>query len=447
MFAERHPGGTIAVIGLTFALAYGASLVLLPKPNGQIVLGDAIEHYVQLRSVVFDGDLQFQNDYAGLYRVDERVFAESAAWKGTPTGHMRNYMPVGPALLWAPLFLMAAAGVWVANLLGVAYPLDGFARVFQATAGFSGIIAATLGSWLAYRSAASLFDRGAAIWATLAVWLSSSAVYYSVISPAYSHAASIFVVSAFWFFWIRTIDRQSVPRYAAIGMLAGLAALMRWQDAILLAIPAVDLLWHRHRTGPGGAAARLGACALGAVLMFVPQMIVWTVLYGQPLTVPQGPGFMKWQEPALWAILISDNHGLVTWTPVVAIALAGLVLLVRRAPLIGTAAILFFAVSWYVNAAVADWWAGEAFGARRFLSCFPIFVLGLAALFDRLRSRPLWIRGITLAFVGYTFLLLIQYQAFMHGFRHVVPYPRGFADLWLTRFRVPFDLMAFWLNR
>jgi hypothetical protein len=447
MFPERHPGGTIAVIGLIFALAYGASLVLLPKPNGQIVLGDAIEHYVQLRSVVFDRDLQFQNDYAGLYRVDEAVFAESAAWKRTPNGHMRNYMPVGPALLWAPLFLVAAAGVWFANLFGAAYPLDGFARVFQATAGFSGIIAAAMGSWLSFKTAASLIDRRAAIWAALAVWLSSSAIYYSVISPAYSHAASILVVSAFWYVWVRTIDRQTILRYVAIGVLAGLAALMRWQDAILLAIPAIDALWHRNRIGVGGAAARLGACALGAVLMFVPQMIVWAVLYDQPLTVPQGPGFMRWHEPALWAILFSDNHGLIAWTPVIALALAGLIPFLLRAPLVGTAALVFFAASWYVNASVADWWAGEAFGARRFLSCFPIFVVGLAALFDRLRRRPFWIPGIAVAFIGYTFLLLIQYQAFMHGLRDVVPYPRGFPDLWLARFRVPFDLVASWLNR
>jgi hypothetical protein len=155
---------------------------------------------------------------------------------------------------------------------------------------------------------------------------------------------------------------------------------------------------------------------------------------------------MRWSEPALVATLLSDNHGLLTWTPIVAVSLAGLVPLARRHPLIGTAAVLFVATSWYVNASVADWWAGEAFGARRFLSCYPVFVLGLAALFDSLRSGRRWIEGITAAFIGYTFLLLVQYQAFMHGYRHIVPYPRGSFDLWLARFRVPFDLLAAFLR-
>jgi hypothetical protein len=446
MLPDRRPGATIAAIGLSFVLAYGASLVLLPKPNGQIVLGDAIEHYVQLRSVVFDGDLQFLNDYAGLYRVDEQAMAGAAAWKTTPTGHIRNYMPVGPALLWAPLLLIVTTVVALLNAAGIAYPLDGFARVFQSTAGFSGILAATAGSWIAFRAGAALFDRRAAIVATLAVWLASSAVYYSLISPAYSHAASMLAVSAFWLAWIRTRDRQDARRYVVLGLLAGLAALMRWQDAILLAIPALDMAWHRRALGVAGIAWRLAACAAAAAFAFIPQMIVWQVLYGQPLIVPQGPGFMRWSEPALLATLFSDNHGLLTWTPVVALSLAGLVPLVRRDGLVGTAAVLFFLASWYVNASVADWWAGEAFGARRFLSCYPVFVLGLTALFQSLRVHPRWVHGIATAFVGYTFLLLVQYQAFMHGYRDSVPYPRGVFDLWFARFRVPFELLAAFLS-
>jgi hypothetical protein len=447
MIPERRPGATIASIALLFALAYGAALALLAKPNGQVVVGDALEHYVQLRSAVFDRDLQFLNDYAGLYRVSEEALAGAAALKATRTGHMRNYMPVGPALLWAPLFVVVAAGVWLVNLAGAAYPLDGFARAFQASAGFSGIAAAAAGAWFAWRTAAALFDRRAAIWAALALWLSSSAVYYSVISPAYSHSASMLAAGAFWFAWIRTIGRHDLRRYAAVGLLAGLAALMRWQDAVLLAVPALDALWHRRQFGAGGLVLRVGVSAAAAAVAFVPQMLVWGVLYGAPLTVPQGPGFMRWDQPALFAVLVSDHHGLLSWTPIVALALAGFVPLARRAPLVAAAAALVFAASWYVNAAVADWWAGEAFGARRFVSLFPVFVLGLSAIFDRWRERPRRIYAVSAAFVGYTFLLLVQYQAFMHGLRDVVPYPGGAWGLWLARFRVPFDLALAWLGR
>jgi hypothetical protein len=444
---ERHPGRTLTSIGFVFALAFGASLVYLPKPGGRIVLGDALHHYVQLRSFVFDRDLQFQNEYIRLYGLRGNEPEVEWVYQPTATGHVRNLMPVGPAVVWAPAFLCVTAGVWVASLLGATYPFDGYGRLFQATAGFSGIAAATAGSWLAYLAAARLFEKRAAIWACLTVWLSSSALYYSLVSPAYSHAASMLAVSAFWTSWILTLDRQHAVRYGTIGLLAGFAALVRWQDAVLLIVPAADALWRLQTDGVGAATVRIGASVAGAFLAFLPQMAVWTVLYGTPLAIPQGEGFMKWGQPALVAVLFSDNHGLISWTPIVALALVGLVPLARRNPLVGLSAALFFGISWYVNAAVSDWWAGEAFGARRFVSCFPVFVLGLAALLDRARIGTAAAASIAAAFTVHTLLLLVQYQAFMHGLRHVVPYPRGVAGLWLARFRAPFDLLAWWIGR
>ncbi len=153
---------------------------------------------------------------------------------------------------------------------------------------------------------------------------------------------------------------------------------------------------------------------------------------------------MQWRSPALVEVLFSDWHGLFTWTPVVAVAVVGLVFLWRRDRLVWSAAVTFLALSWYVNAAAADWWAGEAFGSRRFVSCFAVFCFGLAAAIERLFPRPGAVTIAATATVAYTFLLLVQYQAFMHGLRDVVPYPRGAFNLWIARFLVPFDLLARW---
>jgi hypothetical protein len=41
---ERFPGRIIATIGLLFALTYATSLVVLAKPTGRVVMGEAV-HY------------------------------------------------------------------------------------------------------------------------------------------------------------------------------------------------------------------------------------------------------------------------------------------------------------------------------------------------------------------------------------------------------------------
>jgi hypothetical protein len=196
----------------------------------------------------------------------------------------------------------------------------------------------------------------------------------------------------------------------------------------------------------GGAIGRGVACLAGAIAGFIPQMIVWHTIYGRALAIPQGEGFMRWTAPALGDVLFSDWHGLFTWTPVVAVAVAGLAFLWRRDRLVFTAAATFLLISWYVNAAAADWWAGEAFGSRRFVSCFPVFVVGLAALIESWSPKPRTLMIAGGAAIAHTLLLLVQYQAFMHGIRDVVPYPRGAYNLWLARFVVPFDLIRRWLE-
>ena len=172
---------------------------------------------------------------------------------------------------------------------------------------------------------------------------------------------------------------------------------------------------------------------------------VFTGVWGNP-TVSQGSAFMQWSRPALLAVLFSTWRGLLTWTPIVAAAIAGLIPLFKRDALVATAALLFFVISWYVNAAVADWWAGEAFGSRRFVSCFPVFALGLTALLDRWAPALRTLAVASTAVISYTFLLLLQYQAFMKGLRDIVPYPQGWYELWFARFRVPIDLLSWWLR-
>jgi hypothetical protein len=442
---EHHTSVVVATIAVVFAIAYGASLVVRPKPDGRIVVGDALHHYVQLRSLVFDRDVHFQNEYVRMYRLKGGEPGTEWVYESTPTGYVRNLMPVGPALLWAPAFLATTLVVWAGQFVGVNYPLDGYGRLFQATAGLTGVLAAAVGVWLSFLASAEVAGRRAAAWASIVLWLSSSALYYSLISPTYSHAASLLATSLFWLAFVRGRQQAPVRRYAVLGALAGVAALMRWQDAIILIVPCVDLLWRRARgMGIGQLAVRGLTCAAAALAAFTPQMLVWQRLYGRPFAIPQGEGFMRWGSPALVEVLFSDWHGLFTWTPLVAVAVAGLVFLWRRDRLVCSAAATFLILSWYVNAAAADWWAGEAFGSRRFVSCFAVLSFGLAAMIARWSPGP---RAVTIAAgaaVAHTFLLLLQYQAFMHGLRDVVPYPRGAFNLWLARFIVPFDLLARW---
>src|SRR6187399_1487906 len=108
-FVTHRTGRTIFVAGLGLVVLYLAAMIVLRKPNGRVVFGDATHTFVQLRSIVFDRDLDFQNEYMRIYGLDAEVPGTEWIFRDrTRTGHVRNYMPIGPALLWAPLYITAA---------------------------------------------------------------------------------------------------------------------------------------------------------------------------------------------------------------------------------------------------------------------------------------------------------------------------------------------------
>jgi hypothetical protein len=338
------------------------------------------------------------------------------------------------------------AGIQLAlSHVGLAARPDGFDHALQIVPGVTGVIASTAAALISWRLARRWTDPASAAAATLAVWLGSSALYYSLVSPSYSHAGSMFACALFFSHWLQptTTSSWSARRAAASGALAGLATIMRWQDALLLVIPLFELVrspmpWARRAIG---AVAAVAAWAV----VFSPQMAVWHALYGTWLAVPQGASFVQWTAPHPLDVLLSDNHGLISWTPIVALSVIGLMGFMQqnRRFALPIAAILLGA--WYVNASVADWWAGEAFGARRFLSLFPLFVIGLASWIGVPGARGLRVT-IVGALVAANFLLLFQYEVFMKGHRDLAPYPAGWFNLWVARFVVPLRVVARWLT-
>ena len=442
--AERHPGRTFAVIGVLCAVAY---VVAVAPGSGRtrIINGDAIQYYAYLRSLVFDRDLDFANEYERFYGdgTGDSVWLHGR----TAIGRSPNLMSIGPAILWAPMYLVALVLTSIARVAGSAVAVDGFSTPFQIAAGLAGIFYATLGVILIHRTVARRFSARAGFWGTLVAWLASPAIYYTLVSPAYSHAVALFTVALFVFVWIRAIGQHTAGRFLTLGILAGLAALVRWQDFILVAaFPALELViaMRQGRVAFPRAVALISVMGLAAAVAFSPQLMAWRAIYGDFFVIPQGSSFMRWTEPAIASVLFSTRHGLLLWTPALIPAIAGLVWLWRRDHIVAAGAMAAVAISIYVNAAVSDWWAGEAFGSRRFVSDTVFFAFGLAALGTWLsgRLRDTTLRVASIGLIVYNLLFLVQYQLYMRGYRDDAPYPDTVKAILVDRLIVPFKFLV-----
>lgn len=431
------------------ALGLGLALLLPALP---LVFGarapelgpDATEYFSQLRSLYFDRDLDLGNEleHYGLLTRYDKV-------KPTATGHRRTLYSVGPALFWLPFY--AAGDLW---LQASGAPRDGYAPEYLRAVALGSLCYVVLGALLVHRVLVRLVSRAAACAAAMLLLYATSLYWYAVHAPAMSHALSFFLGAALLAVWWDGRHQLAPGRAFALGALVGLAATVRWQNLVLLLLPAATLLpelGRRRRAALGAGLLALAGTALGAL----PQLLAWKAIWGSYLLseIPQGSDYVRLGRPYLLETFFSSRHGLLYWTPVLWGGVLGLLALFRRDPRAARAALLPVAAMSWVNASVLDWWAAGSFSNRRFDSVLPFLALGLALMLDALRAwaarRPggvLVLVGVALT--GWNVLLMQQYREYRIPRDDTVSFPRvaaGSATLLADLVGTPLAWPANWI--
>ncbi len=380
-----------------------AFLISLPAVTTRFYASDEIEHFAWLRSIAFDRDVSFENEYQYFFDADvarAEGFHETFLERVNETGRRINYAPIGAAVLWAPFF--AGGHLWA---LVSGAPADGFSQPY--------ISAVALGSacygFAAILLCASIVRRllgggSRALAAGFAVAVGSPLAFYAYVAPGFGHAASAFAVSLFVWVWLRARERWSVGDAVALGLSGGLMALVREQDGLLVIGPGLEFLIHALRaTRLPGSARATATAALAGTLAFLagiaPQLLAYKALNGHFGQTESAANKMTWSSPHGLDVLFSPAHGLFAWTPLVVLALAGLVILAFRprgpaqsppeiapGPLSRFAglALLMIAAQAYTSGVVESWTVSGAFGQRRFVALTPLLVIGIAALWRAL---------------------------------------------------------------
>ena len=145
------------------------------------------------------------------------------------------------------------------------------------------------------------------------------------------------------------------------------------------------------------AGALLALAALAAVVVLLPQLIAWRIVYGQWLASPF-PTAHNWLRPAWGQILWSQDRGLFYWTPLSLLASAGYLRLIGwsynrskadapRMPLFFAALLLGGAFLLQVYVLASLWgeqlYLGAAYGFRQLTESTVVLAPGLALLLSR----------------------------------------------------------------
>ena len=380
-------------------------LVSLPLVNPW-VRGDGVGYYAYARAPLIEHSLDFTHDYQSANQSfrEDRIDANGQPFERfrTPTGHLENHFTVGPAILWAPFLLVAHVLVWIARALGSGVAADGFSAPYRYAMAVGTCVYGFLALLLSYRLGRKYTASIWAFLACLAIWWASSLPVYMYFNPSWSHAHSAFVVALFLWYWDATRASRSVGQWLVLGLITGLMLNVYYANLMVVSVLAVEaarqyatILRENQLSEKNTLDLMKRHILFGLVVCvsLLPTFYSRWVVYGGPFET----GYLRlrdflWTSPALVQVLFSANHGLFSWTPLLAISFLGIALLAWKTPEVGVP-LAVASVAFYIFFALYPDWAGiSSYGSRFFVSLTAIFIVGLAAALERFAGIFRWER-------------------------------------------------------
>jgi hypothetical protein len=375
--------------------------------EGIVIRGDGLGYYAWLRSLLFDGDWSFENEF------DEHNAFHSwlpGPTMVTPIGRRWNHWPVGPACAWAvtvaPGHLILTHGIG-----GRWATVTGYETPYQFMVGATSLLLSITGTGFMYAACRRLTRPVPAALGAAFMSLGTSVLYYGSLEGSMAHGPAAAALAVYLWYWLRTYGSDRILRWWMTGFLLGVVALMRWQLAtygLLVAGEAVLVAPFGRR-----AVGRLALIGFGSLLTFWPQLAAWKCVFGSWLPSLH-PLEHNWLMPRLWEVLGSTDRSLFYWTPLAAVGFIGFGHVRGRAPIAWLG--LAFAAQAYFYAAVTGPGVslGASFGCRSLSESCVGLAPPLALLLDNApRTRFRWLTILGSSLVLWNLLLIAAYRSLL----------------------------------
>lgn len=441
---ERIPLSLIAVLVLWGVLACG----VLRSPPGNILSWDTFGYHLYLPATLIHADpgihdpswVRAANDAYGstgtLYQISE-----------LPDGRWVDKYPMGLAMLWSPFFVGAHA---VAGWTGA--PQDGFSAPYQ-----WGLIVAALcymlvGLWV-LRKVLLFFFPDAIVAAVLALIVMGTNYFHQAVHGTgmphiflFTLGAGVLLQSVSWY---RTRSRKHA---LLLGLLLGLFVVSRPSEIVWILVPLLIGApaangWKAYPASLWPVRAHLLLMAAAATLVCFPQLAYWKWMTGRWLYMSYnnpGEGF-EFLHPYTWEVLFSFRKGWFVYTPLMLVAVLGILLLRRYAPVMRWPVIAFFVLNLYIVSSWSCWWYADSFGQRALVQSYPLMALPLGAVLCWVKEQRMrWMMPGIAALLLLVVLNLFQTHQSIHGLIHTSRMTWPAYKAVFGTMHAPEDLSALW---
>lgn len=322
------------------------------------------------------------------YRFDEHYWL---FWPNqTKEGKNVIKTTMGMAVLYAPFFVVAHT---IANLSD--YPENGISEPYKFLLLMGTLFYLFVGLDFLKKILEhyKFSDLHSAI-TILLLGLGTNLTAYASQSAPMSHVYSFCLFAIFIYYTIKWYEFQTIKNTLLVGFLIGLISLIRPTNIIIMLFFAlyniISLYDFKERILFFKKTFPLLLLMLFAFfIVWVPQLIYWKISSGSYFYYSYPEERFFFNDPKIMKGLFGFRKGWLIYTPMMAFALAGIIVIKGTIKKIRLPIVLFFIVNIYLTFSWWCWWYGGSFGQRGLIESYALLAIPFAS-FVKYVSEKRW---------------------------------------------------------
>jgi hypothetical protein len=335
---------------------------------------DSRFYYSYTLSWVKDHDIKLNSELLAITGNDPSTNKKGLA--------VNTFSP-GTSIFWVPSFWLADSFVKSVNLFGNLLDQSGLSVVYQTPPAVTSILLLTLGLYLVYRTLLDFFSVKNSLLTSISLLTTTNLLFYAAVEPLMSHAISFFISALFLFYFTKYKGRRN--SYFVLGFLAGVAGLVRILNSFLILIPAIKVLRLEKRNLIDKLKLE-GKLALGYLIGFFPQIYICNLFFNEFIIGPSwGYGF-DFRNPHIIHVLFNTQNGLFTLTPIVFVAISGMIFFWKRNKELAFFGLSYFILHLFLVSSWAVFTQGGSYSIRMLITTYPLLAFGLAEIIKQYKG-------------------------------------------------------------
>ncbi len=389
--------------------------------ENRIIEWDVKSYYFYLPAIFIYNDISLE-----FTKADKDRFSQWFWVYFNDEGKHVGKMTMGMSVLYSPFFAVAHL---LAEPLG--YEPTGYSIPYRFAISIGALFYLMLGLILLRKLLLRHFSDTTAAITLILVTLGTNLTWYATIEPGMSHVYSFTLFVVFIYLLQKWLERVTIANTILLGLLSGLISLVRPTNA---AIGVLFLLWGISNRMELKERLKLlyarwpyiYTMIAAAICIWIPQMLYWKMQTGHFLYHSYGQEGFFFFSPKITDGLFSFRKGWLLYTPTMAIALIGLLILPKYSKGQALPIFTFTLINIYIIFSWWCWWYGGSFGARAFIESYALLAFPLAALVQWSITKNIYIKiASMLLFALLLFHSIFQTFQYYYGAIHWDSMTRG----------------------